>query len=243
MEEHYSEFLPEPVEIVSAALQAPVATDFSVPDLVLPEPADPASPRESPGIEMDYRNAAPGSPAPLPPVHGIEYEDPTWELFEYVGGEGEEVQENPLPAIPDGEVEPGFYGEEEIVAEPGPYIALEEFDPEENEDGMRRRLSYRVENEETVLDVVEYLSTTTSLDIEVREETFYSEEEFEYGGETMEPGTHSAYEFEIEGMDYDSTEFLVNGDLAEDSIDTVEVTPGDVVEFVDAAIYGDGDVH
>lgn len=115
-----------------------------------------------------------------------------------------------------------------------------EYLPEETDDGIHQRLVYKVEEEvggSTVKQVAEYLSETAPVEVEVEAQNFYSDEEFMMGGELKEPGEYTVHGFDLEGMDENMTEFRVNNELAEDSIEHVEVETGDYVDFVEAEVY------
>lgn len=123
-------------------------------------------------------------------------------------------------------------------------LMLAEYLPEQTEEGIHQRLVYRVEEEvagSTVKGVAEYLSETAPVQVSVEEKQFYSPEEFEMNGELKESGKYTVHGFDIDGMDDSMTEFRVNNELAEDSIEHVEVETGDYVDFVEAEVYSGHD--
>lgn len=114
------------------------------------------------------------------------------------------------------------------------------YGPEENENGTTHRLLYRVEEEATVKDTLLDLVDRGIIDATITRQPFYSPEPFVKDGELVEGWTEAYAVVAMEGMPIQMTEFSYGRgdlDLAEDDIASVEVGPGDVVDFAAAHIY------
>ncbi|MCJ7479028.1 MAG: hypothetical protein MUP63_02510 [Candidatus Nanohaloarchaeota archaeon QJJ-7] len=121
------------------------------------------------------------------------------------------------------------------------YIPVEEI-PLEQEEEMDMHLKQyqsqgrsRTENERNAVEVVQEMFEETELEGEVEQlESYGLTDDFE--GEAPE-----AYWVDIEGMDMERTEYFINGELAEDSIDAYSLGPEDTITFVESELfYTDG---
>jgi hypothetical protein len=112
-----------------------------------------------------------------------------------------------------------------------PSLITAEYDPDETEYGLKTQISYTVSPEMSgnAAESIEQMFEQTELDGTVKKMT-YQDTEDNYT-------TKESYWAEIDGMDMMQTEFFINGELADDSLDAYELAPGDTVTFVEADLF------
>lgn len=114
------------------------------------------------------------------------------------------------------------------------------YDPEENENGTSQRLLYTVDAGGTVKDTLLDLVDSGIIEATITRQPFYSPQPFEKDGELVQGWTDAYAVVALDGMPIQMTEFSYGSDilhLAEDDIASVDVSPGDIVDFAAAEVY------
>ncbi|MFB6147641.1 MAG: hypothetical protein ABEJ66_02045, partial [Candidatus Nanohaloarchaea archaeon] len=226
VDQHYLDLIPDAWELVEEALEVlsvevSSAASISLPAVAEEEAASPstASGPSLPETGVDTSQEVEFSPSTAPddPYDQSELER---EIPDYNPGP-EREQEPVIVAYPVPGERPYLQSEGESsnrVVEEQPYRM-----PEERQSHTEVR--------ENAADVVEQLLQETELEGDLEQLGSYGlTEDFE--GEAPE-----AYWVDIEGMDMDRTEYFINGELAEESIDQYELGPEDSITFVESDLF------
>jgi hypothetical protein len=109
------------------------------------------------------------------------------------------------------------------------------YDTETTETGIEQELTYTVsaDSETNAAEAVEQLFEQTDLSGSVEKMTYQDTDD---GYREKQ-----SYWVEIDGMDMSRTEFFINGELAEESLDAYDLDPGDSITFVEADLFDSGD--
>ncbi len=107
-----------------------------------------------------------------------------------------------------------------------------EYNPAETATGLKAQISYTVSPETSgnATETIEHLFEQTDINGTI-EETTYQDTADNYT-------TKESYWADIDGMDMMQTEFFINGELADDSLDSYDLAPGDTITFVEANMFG-----
>lgn len=110
-----------------------------------------------------------------------------------------------------------------------PAVERRQYDADATDHGVEEQFSYTVDDAGNAADVVESLFEETDLSGSVERMTYQdTEDNYE---------TKESYWVEIDGMDMYRTEFFINGELADDSLDAYDLDAGDTLTFVEADLF------
>ncbi|MFB6294509.1 MAG: hypothetical protein ABEI97_02000, partial [Candidatus Nanohaloarchaea archaeon] len=136
-----------------------------------------------------------------------------------------------------------------LAGAPAPQVVEQRYDLEDGD--VERSLSYTVQPGQDAAETLQQLMAQELVQGSVEAMTYTVSERFEdENGEIREPGeTVESYFVDLDGSDMRRTEFFVDGELAEHSIDSYDTT-GATVTFVEADQFegddgycGDLDIH
>lgn len=215
-----TELLPDAWTVIAEAkaAQTPVEAAVTAPGPAVPRQQEPGG-HLSPDMELSERVSPVAPRGRQPPVHAVQ------EV--YSGGVREAVEVEERPGQDDRRDRLQAAGP---PVEPGATVPVER-DTGPEPAASQEPLYGRAEPSVNAATVVEQLFRYTELDGTL-------EAVSDYGvTEDFDRDAGSAYWIDIEGMDMARTEYFINGELADDSIDSYSLGPTDTITFVQSPVF------